>query len=385
MIPYSRQSIDDQDIQSVVEVLKSNYLTQGPQVPLFEKNVNDLCGSKFAVAFNSATSALHVACLALGLKENDILWTSPISFVASANCGLYCKANIDFVDINSETFNIDICKLKEKLELAEKSDNLPKILVPVHMAGQSCDMEEIYTLSKIYGFKVIEDASHAFGASYKNTKVGSCKFSDITVFSFHPVKIITTGEGGVATTISSEIDEKLRKLRSHGIEKNKNNLINQSQGDWYYEQQSLGFNYRMNDIEAALGNSQVRKIISFTKERNKIAKYYDDNLNDLPIRKPIVMKYNYSSYHLYIIKTLEDLNGLIRKDLFNYLRSKKILVNVHYIPIHLQPYFSNLGFKEGDFPISERYYKNAISLPIFPMLTKDDQNFVIQTLKKFFK
>ena len=384
MIPYGRQSIDKQDIDSILNVLKSNFLTQGPQVPLFEENVNKLCQVKFSTAFNSATSALHAACLALGIGKNDKVWTSPISFVASANCAIYCGANVDFVDINKDTFNIDIDKLKDKLELAKRNNTLPKLLIPVHMAGQSCEMEEIFLLSKTYGFRVIEDASHAFGASYKKNKVGSCRFSDITVFSFHPVKIITTGEGGIATTKSLEINKNLKKIRSHGIEKDQDNLINKSHGDWYYEQQLLGFNYRMNDIEAALGNSQVKKLDQFLKKRNKIANYYFENLKNLPITLPVVKNHNYSSFHLYIIKITDDANGLIRKNLFNYLRSKKIWVNVHYIPIHLQPYFSKLGFKEGDFPIAERYYKNAISLPIFPDLSKESQDFVIQSIKEFF-
>ena len=384
MIPYGKQSIDNQDIDFIIDVLKSDFLTQGPQVPIFEENVSEICGSKYATAFNSATSALHASCLALGIGENDTVWTSPISFVASANCAIYCGANIDFIDIDENTFNIDLNKLKEKLELAKKANKLPKILIPVHMAGQSCDMEEISFLSKIYEFKVIEDASHAFGASYKDNKVGSCRFSDVTIFSFHPVKIITTGEGGMATTNSSEINKNLKKIRSHGIEKNQANLINNSHGAWYYEQQQLGFNYRMNDIEAALGNSQIIKLGDFLKKRNSIATFYNENLKNLPIKKPFVKKYNYSSFHLYIIKTMDDKDGLIRKNLFDFLRSRDILVNVHYIPIHLQPFFGELGFKKGDFPIAEKYYRNAISLPIFPDLSKESQEFVISSLKKFF-
>ena len=384
MIPYGRQSIDDDDIKSVINVLKSDFLTQGPKVPMFETSTASYCGSKFAVAFNSATSALHSACLALDLKKDDIVWTSPISFVASSNCALYCQAKIDFVDINLDTYNICIDKLREKLTSAKKENKLPKILIPVHLCGQSCDMKEIKKLSEIYGFKVIEDASHALGSKYFKNYVGNCSYSDITIFSFHPVKIITSGEGGMATTNSLEISNKLNLFRSHGITKDKNNFLIKDKEDWYYEQHLLGFNYRMNDIEASLGISQLKRINKFINERNNIAKIYNQAFKDLPFKTPSVLNHNLSSFHLYVLLIEEEVFNK-RDDLFRFLREKNILVNLHYYPIHLQPYYQNLGFKFGDFPLAEDYSKRAISLPIYPDLQKDEQEFVINTIYSFFK
>ncbi len=385
MIPYGKQDISEDDIKSVIKVLRSDFLTQGKQVPFFEGSIKDYCNVNYSTAFNSATSALHASCLALGLTKGDILWTSPISFVASANCGIYCGAKVDFVDINPNTYNICVEELENKLIVSKKLDKLPKILVAVHLAGQSCDMKRIRELSKEYNFYVIEDASHALGAIYLKNIVGSCKYSDITIFSFHPVKMITTGEGGIATTNSTQIDKKLKLIRTHGITKNQNEFESSSKGKWFYEQQILGFNFRMNDIEAALGISQLKRLKDFLDKRNNIAKKYFENLSDLPIKLPTISKFNYCSYHLYVIRVNNDPDKDLRNKLFDYFRENNIFCNIHYIPIHFQPFFKKFGFKRGDFPSAEKYYEEAISLPIYSKLKVDEQNYIIKKLSDFFK
>jgi len=379
MIPYGRQSINKEDIDAVIKVLKSDFLTQGPQVPLFEERIADYCGARYASATNSATSALHIACLALDLGEGDILWTSPNSFAASANCGLYCGATIDFVDINKETYNISISCLKKKLKKAKKENKLPKILIPVHFAGQSCKMEEINNLSKEYGFSIIEDASHAIGAKYKNKPIGSCQFSDITIFSFHPVKIITTAEGGVAVTNSKKLFDRLELYRSHGITRNQDFFEHNFDMKWYYEQIKLGYNYRMNDIQAALGISQMERLDEFVSQRKKISMTYNLGLQTMPVNIPYQLPESESSFHLYPIQ-LSTTNAADRNKIFNQLIKSGIGVNVHYIPIHFHPFYKKLGFKPGDFPNCENYYSKTISLPIHPKLTKEQQEKVISVL-----
>ncbi len=382
MIPYGRQNISKEDVESVIKVLQSDFLTQGPKVPIFEETVSDYCGAKYGVAVNSATSALHIACLALGLKEEDWLWTSPNSFVASANCGLYCGAKVDFVDIDPQTYNLSVVELEKKLIQAEQENKLPKILIPVHFAGQSCDMKKIYSLSKKYGFRIIEDASHAIGGKYLNQPIGNCQYSDVTVFSFHPVKIITTGEGGVAVTNLKGLADKMQLLRSHGVTRNESLMTKKADGAWFYQQIDLGFNYRMTELQAALGISQMKRLDEFVAKRHTLQKRYDDSLDALPLIKPYQHPDCYSALHLYPVQLDVSKVKKTRFQVFNELRENDIGVNVHYIPIHLQPYYRCFGFKRGDFPNSEVYYEKTISIPLFYGMTKDQQNKIIIGLKK---
>ena len=382
MIPYGKQDINQADIDSVIDVLQSDFLTQGPQVPLFEKTVSDYCGAEYGVAVNSATSALHIACLALELGKGDWLWTSPNSFVASANCGLYCGAKVDFVDIDRLTYNLSPEELEKKLIQAKQDDKLPKVVIPVHFAGQSCDMQKIHSLGKEYGFKIIEDASHAIGGKYLDKPIGGCQYSDITVFSFHPVKIITTAEGGVATTNDERLSERMQLFRSHGITRNPGLMSNLSKGDWYYQQVELGFNYRMTELQAALGVSQMQRLDKFVTQRHILQKRYDLLLNDLAIIKPYQDQDSYSALHLYPIQVDLDSIDKNRQQIFDELRQSGIGVNVHYIPIHTQPYYKNLGFKIGDFVKSESYYKATISIPLSSSLTLKEQDKVVTSLIK---
>ncbi len=383
VIPYGKQDISQQDIDLVVDTLKSDFLTQGPRVPEFEKRICEVVSSNYAFAFNSATSALHSACLSLGVGKGDVVWTSPITFVASANCALYCNANVDFVDIDPNTFNLCAKKLEEKLEhTIANGKQIPKVVIPVHMCGQSCDMESIYRLSKKYGFLIIEDASHAIGASYKEKPVGNCQYSDITIFSFHPVKIITTAEGGVATTNNSELAAKLALFRSHGITRDVNLMLSEPHGPWYYEQIELGYNYRMTELQAALGLSQLMRLKDFVGKRNKLANRYRKLLDGLPILHPKIISDSYSSWHLYVIRLDFGLISKTHKEVFEALRERGLGVNVHYIPVHTQPYYYSLGFRQGQYPVAEAYYRHAISIPLFHQLTLLEQDFVIDTLKE---
>jgi UDP-4-amino-4,6-dideoxy-N-acetyl-beta-L-altrosamine transaminase len=380
MIPYGRQIIDEDDISAVVKVLQSDYLTQGPEVPAFENAIADYCHVNYGVAFNSATSGLHAACLALGVGPGDVVWTSPITFVASANCARYCGASVDFVDIDPITYNISVERLATKLENAKLKKCLPKVIIPVHFTGLPADMRAIYELSKIYKFSIIEDASHAIGASYLESKVGSCQFSDITIFSFHPVKIITTAEGGIALTNSKDLAGKMRMICSHGITRDDSLYVNKNQGPWYYEQHSLGFNYRMTEIQAALGSSQLKKLDLWVSRRHFLAKIYDEMLVELPLILPKRNPDSYSSLHLYVVQVDNTKTSLSRRDLFDQLRLMGIGVNVHYIPVHLQPDYSQFNFSLGDFPESELYYSRAISLPMYAGLSSEDQAIVIEAL-----
>ena len=380
MIPYGRQTLDDDDVKSVVSVLNSDFLTQGKEVPNFEADISEKVKSRYATAVNSATSALHIACLALDLKSGDYLWTTPISFVASANCGVYCGARIDFVDIDLKTFNISIPKLEAKLLKAKKDNCLPKILVVVHMAGTPCEMDRIKLLSDIYGFKIIEDASHAMGARYNNELIGNCKYSNICVFSLHPVKIITSAEGGIALTNDRKVHENLQLLRSHGITRDKKFLTNKSKENHYYEQVKLGFNYRLSDLHAALGRSQLQKLDVFIEKRQIIATQYSKYLNDLPLILPFQVPKSVSAFHLYVVLLSENYLANSRDIIYNKLHKAGIGVNIHYIPIHTQPFYSRMGFAPESFPNSIEYYRRAISLPIFPSLKLAEQNYIVETL-----
>ena len=379
-IPYGRQHITDADIEAVVSVLKSDFLTQGSQVPAFEELVSTYTGASYGVAVNSATSALHIACLALGLGKGDWLWTTPNTFVASSNCALYCGATVDFVDIDPVTLNMSVEKLAEKLQLAKANHTLPKIVIPVHFAGEPCDMAAIYALSQQYGFKIIEDASHAIGGSYQQKPIGSCQYSDITVFSFHPVKIITTAEGGLATTNNQILAKKMQLFRSHGITREADKMTHEADGSWYYQQVDLGFNYRMTELQGALGVSQMANLDTFVARRHQLANRYDTLLAELPIILPFRNPKNYSGLHLYPIQIKPE-SGRTRKQVFDSLRAQNIGVNVHYIPVHTQPYYAKLGFKQGDFPQAESYYAQAISLPLYYDLSEDLQDQVIEALK----
>lgn len=382
MIPYGRQNISQDDIDAVVEVLRSDFITQGPVVPEFEKIVASYCGAKYAVAVNSATSALHIACLALGVGPGDLVWTSPVTFVASANCARYCGADVDFVDIDPRTYNMSVACLADKLEHAQRNGRLPKVVIPVHLAGQSCEMEAIHTLSVKYGFRIIEDASHAIGGSYKGEKVGSGRYSDITVFSFHPVKIITTGEGGMAVTNDPTLVKHMARLRSHGITRYPSEMTRPPDGSWYYQQIELGFNYRMTDIQAALGVSQMRQLDEFVAQRHVISRDYENLLKDASVKLPWAHPDTYSALHLYIVRLSAGDLKISRREVFERMRSEGIGVNLHYIPVYRQPYYERMGFKTEEFPEAELYYAEAITLPIFPGLTSEQQTHVVRRLLK---
>jgi len=379
-IPYGRQQISEEDVNAVVDVLRSDFLTQGPAVPAFEEAVAARCGSAHAVATNSATSALHLACLALGVGPEDRVWTSPVTFVASANCARYRGASVGFVDIDPRSYNLSASALEGKLALAEKAGRLPKVVIPVHLAGQSCDMAAIGALARRYGFRVIEDASHAIGGTYRGAPIGNCSHSDITVFSFHPVKIITTGEGGLATTNDPALARRMGLLRSHGITRDAGEMTREPDGPWYYQQVALGFNYRMTDIQAALGRSQLLRIDEWVARRHQIADAYDRDLAALPVTTPFRSPEGRSALHLYVI-LLRDGSGKLRRQVFDILRAGGVGVNVHYIPVHLHPDFARYGFREGDFPVAEDYYRRALSLPMFPGLSEEQRCRVVGLLR----
>lgn len=380
IIPYSRQSISNEDIQAVIDVLKSDFLTQGPVVPLFEKKVAEYCSIPYAVAASNATACLHMACHALGVGPSDVVWTSPNTFVASANCALYCGAKVDFVDIDPKTYNLCPNKLEEKLR---NTKDLPKVVIPVHFSGQSCDMAAIHALSQKYGFKIIEDASHCIGGSYRGKKIGNCDYSDITVFSFHPVKIITTGEGGICMTKEAFLAEKLNHFRTHGITRDKKFMEGKSEGSWYYQQIGLGYNYRITDMQCALGLSQLNRLDDFIDRRREKAVYYNQAFgrNALPFAIPYENIPGESAWHLYVIRLDPKKITKDRKDVFDALKKNGIGVNVHYIPVHLQPFYKKFGFRRGDFPVAEAYYENALSLPLFPNLKQKQQDYVIERLE----
>lgn len=382
MIPYGRQEISQGDIDAVVDVLRSDFLTQGPMVPKFERVVADHVGAKHALAVNSATSALHIACLALGLGEGDWLWTSPVTFVASANCGLYCGAQVDFVDIDPHTYNLCPAALKEKLERAKEQGRLPRVVVAVHLCGQPCNMQAISELAREYGFRVIEDASHAIGGKYQGEFIGNSRHSDVTVFSFHPVKIVTTAEGGMAVTNDDGLARKMDLLRSHGITRDPAEMTHEPDGPWYYQQVDLGFNYRMTELQAALGVSQMQRLDDFVARRHELAKRYDELLADLPLTLPWQHPDSYSGLHLYVIRLKPESIQASHRQVFESLREQGIGVNLHYIPVHTQPYYQRMGFEPDDFPESMCYYREAISLPMFHGLTYEQQDTVVEALKR---
>lgn len=378
MIYYGKQHVNEADIQAVEAVLRSDFLTQGPVIERFEQRVAAYCGAKYAVAVTNATSALHIACKAAGLGVGDMLWTTPITFVASANCGRYCGADVDFVDIDDTTYNMSVAELEKKLTTEKVK---PKVVVPVHFCGQSCDMERIAVLAKQYGFTVIEDASHALGATYKNTKIGCCKYSDMTVFSFHPVKIITTAEGGMVLTNSNDLYEKLILFRSHGITRESELMTHAVDGPWYYQQVELGFNYRMTDMQAALGYSQMDRLEEFVARRRYLAKRYDELLRGVLVRTPRQDSNTNSSWHIYVVRLDLDKVNRSKQEIFAEMKKRGIVLNLHYIPVHTQPYYEKLGFKQGDFPVSEQYYKEAFTLPLYYSLTDGQQNEIVKALK----
>ena len=385
-IPYAKQSISESDIKAVEEVLRNDFLTQGPVISKFESNISAIVGSKYAIAVNSATSALHISCKALGLTKDDWLWTSPNSFVASANCGLYCGAKIDFIDIDEKTYNISVEKLREKLVNAKRTNRLPKIIIPVHYAGQSCNMSQIKELSEEFNFNIIEDGSHAIGGKYLNENIGCCRFSDITVFSFHPVKIITTGEGGVALTNDSDLRNKLRSFRSHGISRQSKDLPDHPANEiWNYNQNEIGFNYRIPDINCALGLSQLSNLENFIKRRKQIADTYTNAFHDSMVITPWQHPDTESSFHLYPIRIKSMKNKIDRNFLYKKLKAINIGVNIHYIPIYRHTYYQNLGFRRGYCKQAEKFFQEVITLPIFPSLSESKQSFVIQNILKFIK
>lgn len=381
-IPYGRQDVTEADIAAVVAALRSDWLTQGPAVPRFEQTVAAYCGAAHAVAVNSATSALHIACLALGLGPGDRLWTSPVTFVASANCALYCGAEVDFVDIDPRSYNLCPQALERKLIAAETEGRLPKVVVPVHLCGQPCDMQAINALGRRYGFRIVEDASHAIGGRYRDEPVGNCRYSDITVFSFHPVKIVTTGEGGMALTNNAELAERMALLRSHGITRDLAQMTHAPDGPWYYQQIDLGFNYRMTELQAALGASQMERLDDYVSRRHALARRYDKQLADLPVTLPWQHPDSHSSLHLYVIRLKLDQIDRTHGQVFKALREQGIGVNLHYIPVHTQPYYQRMGFRPGDFPEAMGYYAEAISLPMYPTMTTAQQDQVIAALSK---
>ena len=381
MIPYGRQDIQDSDVDAVLAVLQSDFLTQGPAVPRFEQAVSKHCGARHAVAVNSATSALHIALMALDVTAGDVVWTSPNTFVASSNAALYCGASVDFVDIDPVTYNMSASALSDKLAHAKTIGRLPKVVIPVHLTGQPCDMAQIHDLAQQYGFKVVEDASHAIGGQYQNQPIGNCAYSDVTVFSFHPVKIVTTAEGGMALTNDDTLAEKMALYRSHGITRDPALMTHASDGPWYYQQIALGYNYRMTDLQAALGVSQMQRLNHYIARRHDIATRYNKELSELPLTLPTQATYGHSAYHLYVIRLdLDAIAPLTQSQVFQSLRDRGILVNLHYIPVHTQPYYQALGFKWGDFPQAEAYYRNSISIPMYPTMSDDDQTQVIQAL-----
>jgi UDP-4-amino-4,6-dideoxy-N-acetyl-beta-L-altrosamine transaminase len=382
MIPYGRQDIIQADIDAVVSVLQSDFLTQGPMVPKFESVVANYSGAKHALVVNSATSALHISCLALDLGPGDWLWTTPITFVASANCALYCGARVDFVDIDPRTYNLCPIALERKLIIARRDGKLPKIVVPVHLTGQPCDMAAIHALGQNYGFKIIEDASHAIGGKYQDEPIGNCRYSDITVFSFHPVKIITTAEGGMALTNNLDLANKMALLRSHGITRDPVQMTHVPDGPWYYQQIDLGFNYRMTELQAALGLSQMQRLDAFVTHRNQIAIRYGKLLATLPITLPCQLPDTYSALHLYVIRLKTNQISKTHREVFEALRQQGIGVNLHYIPIYRQPYYQRMGFDAADFPESESYYAEAISLPIFYAMSDSQQDTVVAALHR---
>ena len=381
MIPYGRQSILEADVDAVVDVLRSDFLTQGPAVPRFENAVKEYCGTSHAVAVNSATSALHLACLAIDLGPGDTLWTSPNTFVASANCARYCGAVVDFIDIDFDTGNLSVAVLEHKLELAASKGQLPKVVIAVHFAGLSCDMKALAGLAKKYGFYLFEDAAHAFGSEYHEKKIGCCQYSDLTIFSFHPVKIITSGEGGMVLTNSAELSERIQLLRSHGISRDETAMSEPSHGPWYYQQLELGYNYRLSDIHAALGKSQLDHIDQIIQRRNALAHRYHEKLSNLPLQLPVSSQGCTSSWHLYVVRLDEGKTQVERKALFTALREQGIGVQVHYIPVHTQPYYQQLGFSWGDYPQAEKHYQLALTLPLYPTLSESEQDYVIQQLR----
>tara|TARA_R110001606_G_C15403445_1_gene653640 strand:+ start:5621 stop:6793 length:1173 start_codon:yes stop_codon:yes gene_type:complete len=381
MIPYGRQDIQQSDIDAVLEVLRSDFLTQGPVVPRFEQAVASKVGARHALAVNSATSALHIACLALGLGEGDWLWTTPITFVASANCGLYCGAKVDFVDIDPRTYNLCTGALEEKLKQAEREGCLPRVLVAVHLCGQSCDMQTIHALSQRYGFRIIEDASHAIGGKYQGDYIGCGRYSDIVVFSFHPVKIITTAEGGMALTNDDALARRMGLLRSHGVTRDPALMTREADGPWYYQQIDLGYNYRMTELQAALGISQMDRLDDFVARRHELAERYDQLLGDLPVTRPWQHPDNYSGLHLYVVRLQLDNLSSSYSQVFESLRARGIGVNLHYIPVHTQPYYQDMGFTRESFPAAMAYYGEAISLPMFQGMMDDQQDEVVLALK----
>ena len=383
MIPYGRQDVTDADIAAVEAVLRSDFLTQGPAIPAFERAVASRVGAKHAVAVSSATAALHVACLALGVGPGDVVWTVPNTFVASANCALYCGASVDFVDIDADTWNLSVERLREKLAEAARAGRVPKVLIPVHFSGQATDQEAIWELAKQYGFKVIEDASHGIGASRGGEPVGSCRWSHITIFSFHPVKIITTAEGGLALTNDDELATRMALFRTHGITRNAAHFVGEGSEDppaFYYEQQLLGYNYRMTDLHAALGSSQLGRLDEYVTRRNEIARRYDALLAEYPLQLPVVDPANHSAFHVYVVR-IKTGGAVARRRVFDHMRQSGIGLNVHYTPVHLQPYYRALGFRPGQFPEAERHGETAITLPIFPTMSDRDQDVVCSALR----